>query len=502
MEMAQAVYDYDVIIAGGGPTGVTLAALLAQRSVSVLVVEKAAAIYPLPRAAHVDHETMRVFQEVGVADTIMATSRSTDRYDFLNARRKVLLRFNGSSTIGAGGWPMANMIHQPSIEAALRDRLAQLPHARLCVSTELIDWRQSDGGITATIADDYGQREVRARFLVGADGARSPVREAAQIVFDDLGFEEPWLVVDALVTDPTRLPTANLQICDPARPTTCVVMCEGRHRWEFMVKPGEDPDAVSSDASIARLLAPWQVEGAVTLERKAVYTFRARVARQWRKGCVLLAGDAAHQTPPFAGQGLCAGIRDATNLAWKLAAVIRDGANPAVLDAYQQEREPHARATIAMAIMMGRTVCVTSQFAAFMRDTKLRLARHLGLTPDGPPAYPPLRRGVIWGGATAAGSYFPQVCGEDGVVVRSDDRLGPGAWLITRGPPVEPVADVRTVGLDDPLLAPFRPRIDMWLTDHDAPAVLVRPDRYVFGTGSASELAERWKQALGQQALA
>lgn len=498
--MAATSHDFDVIVAGGGPTGVTLAALLAQRGVSVLVVEKEAAIYPLPRAAHIDHETMRVFQELGVAARIMATSRRASRYDFLNARRNLLLSFGGSDQIGTGGWPVANMIHQPSVEAALRDRLAQLPSAHLRVSTELTGWQDSGDGVAATLVDADGEHVVPARFLVGADGARSPVRHAAGIVFDDLGFEEPWLVVDALVRDPARLPRENLQICDPARPTTCVLMGEGRHRWEFMIKPGEDPDEVSSDASIARLLEPWHVDGAVTLERKAVYTFRARVAQHWCKGSMMLAGDAAHQTPPFAGQGLCSGIRDAANLAWKLAAVVQGRASADLLDTYQPEREPNVRATIAMAIMMGRTVCITNPLAAFWRDTKFRLARRLRLAPDGPPAYPPISTGVICPDTAAAGQYFAQVCAETDTTERSDDRLGPGPWLIAREDPGQSGDDVRCMSLDDPALAPFRPALASWLAENKAEAVLVRPDRYVFGTGAAASLVDRWRHALASQA--
>jgi len=490
-------HDVDVIVAGGGPTGVTLAGLLALRGVSVLVVEQDPAIYPLPRAAHVDHETMRLFQDLGAAEAIIATCRSGGAYEFRNARGKVLMRLDGSGEVGAGGWPVANMVHQPSIEAALRARLAELPLAELRVATTLTGWRDAGDAIIATIADAQGEREVRARYLVGADGARSPVRKAAGIVFDELGFEEPWLVVDVLVHDPARLPQLNLQICDPARPTTCVQMGAGRHRWEFMIKPGEDPAAISSDASIARLMAPWNVEGAVTMERKAVYTFRARVARQWRCGRVLLAGDAAHQTPPFAGQGLCAGIRDAANLAWKLSAVIHDGAAKRVLDAYQAEREPHVRAAIKMAIMMGKMVCTTSPLAAFIRDCKFGLARRLGALPDGPPAYPPVSGGLVVPGAPAAGLYFPQVCtGADGQA-RSDAALGPGPWLISRGHAMVAEPGLHAVSIEDPGLAPFRQGLAHWLAAYGCDAVLVRPDHTIFAAGDPADLAARWRRALG-----
>lgn len=476
-------FDCDVLIAGGGPTGVTLAVLLAKRGVNVIVAEKEAEIYPLPRAAHIDHEGMRILQEAGAADRVMATCRRASRYEFRNARGEVLLCFEGSDRMGPGGWPGANMIHQPSVERALRDSLDACPEATLHGNWELSGFTEDADGVTAEIATPGGPRTIRTRWLVGADGARSPVRKAVGIAFDDLGFEEPWLVVDMLVDDPTRLPTANLQICDPKRPTTCVLMGEGRHRWEFMILPGETAELVSDDAFIARLMKPWNVEGAVRLERKAVYTFRARIAHEWRKGRVCLAGDAAHQTPPFAGQGMCSGLRDAANLAWKLAAVVKDGAPASLLDSYQPEREPNLRATIAMAIMMGRMVCTTSRWAAFLRDTKMRIGRALGKLPTEPPAYPPVSAGVILPGSAGAGSYFPQVLAATGE--RMDDGIGSGATLIARG------------RLASPALLPFAGRLGRWLDAQGVEAVLVRPDHYVFGTGNPEALRTAWQAATG-----
>jgi 3-(3-hydroxy-phenyl)propionate hydroxylase len=481
-------FDCDVLIVGGGPTGVTLAGLLARQGISVIVAEKEAGIFPLPRAAHIDHEGMRILQEAGAAEAVMATSRRADRYEFRNAKGKVLLCFDGAEAIGPGGWPVANMIHQPSVEMALRRALAErLPDA-LHSGWEMLSFQQDADGVTAHFAASEGARAIRSRWLVGADGARSPVRKSCGISFEDLGFEEPWLVVDVLVDDPARLPSANLQICDPARPTTCVLMGEGRHRWEFMILPGETPDSVSAPANVERLLAPWDVEGAVRIERTAVYTFRARIADQWRKGRVLLAGDAAHQTPPFAGQGMCSGLRDAANLAWKLAAVAKGEAAEALLDTYQPERAPNLRATIEMAIMMGRMVCTTSRWGAWLRDTKLGLAKALGKLPDGPPGYPPLATGAIMPASPGAGSYFPQVISSEGR--RLDDVLGPGMWLISRD------------DLEECHLAPFAAELRDWLGQQQAEAVLVRPDRYVFGTGLSSQLMHHWDAALhvGEQA--
>ena len=472
-------FDCDVLIAGGGPTGVTLAILLAQRGVKVIVAEKTAEIYPMPRAAHLDHECIRILQEAGVADAVMATSRRVPRYDFLNAKGSVLLRFEGSDQIGQGGWPVANMIHQPSVEAALRRALSSCAEASLKSRWELTSFADEGDGVTAILATPDGERTIRARYLVGADGARSPVREASGIAFEDLNFEEPWLVVDVLVDDYTRLPDANLQICNPERPTTCVLMGQGRHRWEFMIKPGETAEQVSDDGFIEKLLEPWNVKGAVRVERKAVYTFRARIAEKWRHGRILLAGDAAHQTPPFAGQGMCSGLRDAANLAWKLAAVVKDDARDTLLDTYQPEREPNLRATIDMAIMMGRMVCTTSKWSALLRDMKFSLARLLGKLPDAPPAYPPISAGVILAGSAAAGSYFPQMIADDGA--RIDDLLGSGDLLFSRN------------ALQSEPIQPFAAQIESWFDTVGADAVLVRPDRYVFGTGTPDQLAAAWQ---------
>lgn len=486
-------FDCDVLIVGGGPTGVTLALIAARHGASVIVCEREAEIYPLPRAAHVDHEVMRIFQSVGAADAIAATSRTTTHYDFLTASGEILLRFEGSDRVGPGGWPSANMIHQPSVERVLRGELERTPQAELRSEWRFTALHQEAGGVSATFETPNGQRTLRSRWLVGADGTRSPVRAAAGIELDDLQFDEPWLVIDTIVHDFDRLPPVNLQICDPARPTTCVLMGEGRHRWEFMMLPGETAEQIMDDAFVAALLKPWNVDGAVSLERKAVYRFNARVAKDWRKGQVLLAGDAAHQTPPFAGQGMCAGIRDAANLGWKLGMIAQDAADDALLDSYQVEREPHVRATIALAVMMGQTVCITDPVAAEARNQQMRAARAAGQSPDGAVEFPPLATGCMLGGTAGAGSYFPQFMAAEGE--RIDDALGEQAWLIgTIMPGIAAPAGISLVSLDAAPLAPWRKAAAQWLTERGAEAVLVRPDRYVFGTGDAASLLSAWAQ--------
>ena len=490
-------FDCDVLIVGGGPTGVTLGLLLAQQGVSVIITERETDIYPLPRAAHVDHEVMRIFQQLGLADAIMATSRHTSRYDFLTASGEILLRFDGSDRIGQGGWPGANMIHQPSVERALRNKLARAERIELRSQWMFVGFDEDKEGINATFDTPGGQSSLRAKYLVGADGARSPVREISGIVFDDLMFDEPWLVIDTIVHDYSRLPEVNLQICDPERPTTCVLMGEGRHRWEFMIKPSETVEQVLEDSFIERLMKPWDIEGAVTFERKTVYRFNAKVAAAWRKGRVILAGDAAHQMPPFAGQGLCSGMRDAANLAWKLAAVARGDSSDHLLESYQPEREPNVRGIIDMAIMMGRTVCITDPRAAAERDRQMLAARAAGGAPDGAISYPPISAGCVLNGSPGAGSYFPQPRSATNPSLRLVDVLGTGAWLITREPgatsaKLSHLSSLRIAELTDPELAPFLSELNKWLDTYDTDAVLVRPDRYAFGTGTSGQLVQAY----------
>lgn len=471
--------DCDVLVVGLGPVGAALCALLAREGVSAIAVEKETGIYPLPRAAHFDHEIMRLFQKLGIAGEMQAASRPASAYEFRNAAGAVLMRYDPGAGGSPSGWAAGYMFHQPSLELALRRLATSSPLIDVRIGHALVGFDQDAEGVTATVDGPDGPETLRAGWLVGCDGARSPVREVLGVGLSDYGFDEAWLVIDATVSDPSRLPDVNLQICDPARPTTCLAMSQGRHRWEFMLLPGEQPADLLDDGVIRDLLRPWNCEDCVEIERKAVYRFHGRVADRWRDGRVLLAGDAAHQTPPFAGQGMCSGLRDVDNLAWKLAAVIRRGAQPGLLDSYQTEREPQVRAVIELAIAMGRVVCISDPQQAAMRDAGMLAQRAAG---QEPPPIAPLRLGPGLSLDGAGGEYFPQPWVDD---LRLDDVLGDGPWLITR--------TAATSGD----LAPFASSLGPWFERTGAEAVLVRPDRYVFGAGSPESLNAAWAMGVG-----
>jgi flavoprotein hydroxylase len=304
--------DADVMIVGCGPVGLTLSILLAQHGHAVTILERQPQPYPLPRAVHLDHEVARIFQSAGIGNELEAITEPAEVYEWRNAEGTTLLRF-GRVGSGASGWPVSQMFHQPALEAVLERRASDLgvEIRRGCAVAGL---SQHQDVVALTTGDG---EVVEGRYVVGCDGANSTIRTLLDVPVTELGFFYDWLIVDVVLRHERVFDPINLQVCDPARPTTVVSGGPGRRRWEFMRLDHETLDELESRAW--ELLEPWDVRpDNATLERRAVYTFAARYAERWRSGRVLLAGDAAHQMPPFAGQGLCAGVRDAANLAWKL----------------------------------------------------------------------------------------------------------------------------------------------------------------------------------------
>ncbi|MCU1678474.1 MAG: Monooxygenase, partial [Frankiales bacterium] len=481
--------ECDVLICGLGPVGQLLANLLGGYGVTTIAIDEAAGPHALPRAAVIDDEVLRIVQAAGLDEAVLQDAQVQDTVSFISRRGRRMVIFRPEH--GDFGHPPMVSIHQPSMERTFLAGLER--HA--CVDPR---WGQrlqaldrSADHVTAWVSPSAGgpPDPVRARWLIACDGGRSPVRARLGLGFGGSTFAQRWLVVDALVDRPIAGSPHPHFVGDPRRPVVSVPMSVGRHRWEWMLHPGEDAAPFLEPARIRELIAPALAGAGVQIERAVVYTFHARTADRWRAGRVLLAGDAAHVMPPFVGQGFSSGVRDVGNLAWKLDAVLH-GAPDHLLDSYETERRPHVRQTQRRAVQLGGVVQSTRPAVAWVRDRVLEAldvtgalerlqgrAKPPATYADGAFARRPhrfvQRRGV--------GSLFPQplVRLGDGNEQPLDDVIGL-RWAALSTDPGATCA-LRTAGL--PVwtlprdLTDHRATISSWLDRHDATWVVLRPDR-------------------------
>jgi len=426
--------EVDVAIVGYGPTGMTLAALLAQSGHSVAVLERYEGLYNLPRAACFDDEIMRTFQKLGVAEQVLPGTTVQLDYDWVNAAGETLVEITYDS-LAPGGWAQLYMMYQPHVETVL-DRLCKsLPGIDVTqgVTAEALEVDESGVTVRAT-GENTAPLEVRARFLIGADGGKSFVRQALGIGFSTYGFEENWLVCDfKCPSDLPGVPTFR-QICDPAQPVAIVRIGPDHQRFSFMLEPDEDPARAVDPARVWGRVRDYITPAEAELVRVANYVFRSRITDRWRDGRVLLAGDAAHEMPPFLAQGMCSGIRDAHNLAWKLDLILKGIAGEELLDTYQPEREPHVRFITEKAIELGRVQTLRDPEKARERDERMLAARRENREPE-KLVYPPLVDGVFADiGEFGGGEFFPQgkvrVGDREGLF---DDLVGPGPSVVACG---------------------------------------------------------------------
>jgi 2-polyprenyl-6-methoxyphenol hydroxylase-like FAD-dependent oxidoreductase len=488
--------DAELAIVGYGPVGNTLAILLALLGRSVVVLERWPEPYPLPRAVHFDHEVGRIFQSCGIGAELRQISEPAEIYEWRNGAGTTLLRF-GRKGQSASGWPSSSMFNQPALETLLDQRARSLPKVEIRRGVEIVAVDQSPEAVTLQSADGNA---VRARYLVGCDGANSTIRSLSALPVRDLGFFYDWLVVDVVLNEPRVFDPPNVQICDPARPTTVVSGGPGRRRWEFMRLPEESLEELNAECRAWELLSPWDVHpGNARLERHAVYTFRARYAEQWRSGRVLLAGDAAHLMPPFAGQGLCAGVRDAVNLAWKLDLVLGGFAPDALLGTYQQERLPSVRAAIEFSMELGKVICMPDPQKAAARDEAMAAA--VGPEPADVPPLPAIEKGLIHPSSPHAGHLFVQ----DTVDGRFfDDLYGAGWRLVTIDidtTSTDPRARQWFESIGGQIVRVERPQTlyRRWFHEHDVTCALQRPDFHLYGTAATVAGASRLLDDLRAQ---
>jgi len=410
--MANTAHHTDVLIVGLGPTGATLASLLAQAGVRVAVFDKLDDLYPLPRAIGLDHEALRIWQGLGLADALAPHLAAYRPSEYRGTQGQLIKRLDMAPPPHRLGWAPNWVFNQPAVERVLRQHLATLPGVHLATGHEVLQCDEADDHVTASVRDAQGQvQHWTARLVVACDGGASPIRKRLDITLDDLQFDEPWLVVDAHVQPAklAELPQTQVQYCEPQRPSTYVVGPGNHRRWELMLLPGEALHEHWPEDQLWPLLARWIQPGEAQIWRAAAYRFHGLVAQRWRAGRVLLAGDAAHMTPPFMAQGMVQGLRDAANLAWKLARVLRHGAPHALLDSYEAERKPHVIATTQAAIALGRVICERDAQAAQARDERL-LAECGGVVPTTirQSMLPGLSAGLLAAGSPGAGTLFPQ----------------------------------------------------------------------------------------------
>lgn len=491
--------QYDVAIVGYGPVGQAMANFLGMRGHRVVVLEKHDQLYGAPRAGHCDGETMRLFQHLGLADELELLMRPILSYELVSAQGQLLKRVKIGES--GSGWKASYLFHQPELETVLDKGARRYANCTVLMGHEVTGIEEAGNRVvvSALRRKDEHALALEAKFVVGADGAKSTVRKIYGIEQVDLGFEPyEFMVIDLKHNDPDRdLPSMGevRQILDPRRPTTA-----GRwngnswSRWEFMLLPGETAEIAADEARCWAMLEQRGIarsEGKI--ERRTVYRFESRIAKCWRQGRMFLIGDAAHTMPPFMAQGLCSGLRDVANLGWKLDAVLRGASSEALLSSYQRERDAHVREITEMAMEVGRLVTITDPVAAAERDAKL--LQEPSETAGGMPM---LKEGFIADSDQfrLAGVLSPQGrVHKNGRTARLDDLVGEGWALVSRHATVNALTSENealmkalriqrvhvTRGCSGEAYLDLDATYAAWFKENGVRAFLQRPDRQIFG---------------------
>lgn len=449
--------EYDVIQVGYGPVSEALALMLSRQGRRVAVCERWRERYPLPRAVCIDHELYRVLMANGLGSVLPNVTQPGPLYQWFNSEWKELLTIDWSQLSISGGVEV-NFVHQPTLERVLDDAVRAQPGVDLLLGCEVVAVTQDHAGATVTIREDGAERTLFARYVIGCDGANSLVRAAIGGGQEDLGFEADWLVIDVrlkpgVTIERLGIPAAG-QYCDPRRPTTMVpagISGDATYRrWEFMRMPGEDVAELEREERVWQFLEPWAGPDDVELVRHKVYNFRSLLADRWRDRRLLIAGDAAHVMPPFMGQGMCSGMRDAWNLAWKLGLVLEGATEDRLLDSYEIERRPHVSQLIDLSIYLGKMICVPDVATAAARDRGFFEGTALP-----PPPFPHLTDGLVYrssDGALQAGAGLlsPHVMLETaGRAVRLDEADGEGGFVVIARS-IDPSTAIRELGAIPP----------------------------------------------------
>ena len=509
--MSETDQPYDVAVVGFGPAGAVAAGLLGGQGLRTFVCERSREIYNVPRALALDHEIMRVFQQLGVVEAITPYLEPFTDSCYYGVDGQLIRRMSTVAPPYPLGYSPSIVFTQPPVEKLLREHAQGLPSVAVELGTELTGLTQDADVVTLRLRSDSGHtRSVRARYVIACDGATSTVRTLCGITLQDLGFDEPWLVVDVRVNQRglAKLPKESVQYCEPQRPASYLIGPGNHRRWEISINAGEDPQQLVTPAGTWKLLSRWITPDDATLWRQASYRFHALVADSWRAGRVFVAGDAAHQQPPFLGQGMCQGVRDVANLAWKLGAVLDGRVGDALLNTYGSERKGHVTELTTRIKHVGLLIGERDVARARERDARL-LAECGGVVKPVPRQnmQPPLTSGLLSPEPHAAnGTLFPQPwLLREGQRQLMDKRFGYGWRLVLKAstpPAMVPALDalpmpVTLVRLGEVVEA--EGVLAQWFAAQQCSAALVRPDHYVYGVAADARQLAGLIAALKQQ---
>ncbi|HEY1442549.1 MAG TPA: bifunctional 3-(3-hydroxy-phenyl)propionate/3-hydroxycinnamic acid hydroxylase, partial [Mycobacterium sp.] len=480
---------------GAGPTGMTAATMLAQHGINCLLLDRHETVYPLPRAVHADDEIFRILTRLGVGDEFAAHSRAGLGLRLLDTDMRVLAELKRSPQPSANGYPQMNMFDQPELEAMMRANLKRYPQVAFRGNVEVTSVTQNrPGRVRVSFLDRVrgGEQSVEAGYVLGCDGANSMVRASIGAHMYGLSFQQDWVVIDVDTDAELGQWEGCHQLCSTERAGTYMRVGPTRYRWEFQLKDGETAADYQKLTDVAPLIKPWLGDTSVDelrLVRVTAYTFRAKVASNWRDRNVFILGDAAHLTPPFVGQGMAAGLRDALNLSWKVAGVLGNSLPDSVLDTYEQERKAHAAAMILMAVSVGAAMTGGGRLGdlarkvVFPRMQSLRLPGTRTSAADG--VAPALWKSDLVVKSRIpgqlAGSLSPNPVMRDGQ--RFDQVVANQFALVTSAPLSD--AQRRQVSSRGAAVVSVASASDFgrWLKQGRATAAIVRPDGAVMQAG-------------------
>ena len=473
--------EYDAVIVGLGPTGGTLANLLAIQGYSILILEKENSFYPLPRAVHFDDEVMRVFQTIGITDKFLKYTLINKGTKFVNKKGDVILDWPRPKEITENGWYPSYRFHQPDLERQLRNRLKSFKKVYIQQNTKLLKATNTKNSVQIIYQDIKKNKilNIKAKYLIGCDGANSTVRNQIKTNMSNLGFTQKWAVVDLILKKKkNNLPDRTIQFSNKVRPATYCRNVGRRRRWEFVINNKEKEETIMSEKYIWNFLKPWLSKKDATLERKTIYTFKSAISKSWRKGRIFIAGDAAHLMPPFMGQGMCAGIRDVSNLSWKLSHCLKNNHSDKLLNTYQSERYSNVKEYVSTTMRMGSFINAVSS---------TKITKNISSNKEGVKSMksikPKLGKGLGKVNDKLRGKIFPQFKLKNGKNL--DEKFSSKPIVI-----ISPKLKKKISNKINYVLSNNVNGLSEYLNNIKSEGLIVRPDRFIIGSIKSNKISK------------